>query len=491
VLILESSTFVIQILIIIIKMSKNFDRRKFLQTSALAGLGLTTLSASGKENIPVENASSAATAARQRRTPQQATRLRVGFIGSGLRGRDHMDLILRRNDCVVVCLADPDPPAVQASVNLCQKYNNPRPAVYSNGPYDYLNMLEKENIDAVIIASPWMWHTQQSIAAMKKGLFVGCEVAGAFSIEECWDLVNAHESTGSHFLFLENANYRRDFMAVLQMVRQNVLGELIHLECGYQHDLRNVKFNDGKTVYSTGTIFGPDAISEARWRTRHSLHRNGDIYPTHGVGPVMNYIDINRGNKFNYLVSMSTKARGLSAYITNVGGKDHPNALLPWKLGDVVTTLIHCNNGEKVLVSHDTNLPRPYSLGFRVQGTKGLWMELNNGMHVEGKSPDHEWDDAEKQWFEKYDHPLWRKFGPLATGEGHGGMDWFIINTFVECAKNNEAPPIDVYDAATMRAITPMSEESISLGSAPVPFPDFTRGRWMTKKHDFAVHDRY
>ncbi len=470
-------------------MDKNYNRRKFLQTSALAGLGLTTVSASGNENVSGRTGIISDPVQTSRKSPR-SSKLHIGFIGVGLRGRDHMDLVLRRDDCEVICIADPDAAAIQAGIRLCQSYGKSAPAAYGEGNYDYLNLLEKEDIDAVIISSPWMWHTQQSVAGMNKGLYVGCEVSGAFSLEECWELVNTHEDTGAHYFFLENANYRRDLLAVLDMVRKDLFGEIIHLECGYQHDLRNVKFNDGKTVYSRGTEFGETALSEARWRTNHSLHRNGDLYPTHGVGPVMNYIDINRGNRFTHLVSMSTKPRGLSAYVRDVGGENHPNAKLDWKLGDVVTTLIQCNNGEKVLVSHDTNLPRPYCLGFRVQGTKGIWMDVNQSVHIEGKSPYHGWDDQEK-WFEKYDHPLWRKYNDLASGEGHGGQDWFIINAFVECAKQNIAPPIDVYDAAVMRAITPMSENSIALGSAPVTFPDFTRGRWSVKKPDFGLDDRY
>lgn len=364
-----------------------------------------------------------------------------------------------------------------------------KPDAYGQGVYDYLKMLDKEKLDAVIISTPWTWHSRQAVAAMKHGLYVGCEVSGAFSIDQCWNLVNTHEETGSHFFFLENVCYRRDVMAVLNMVRNNVFGELIHIECGYQHDLRNVKFNDGETVYSRGSEFGENALSEAKWRTIHSLHRNGDLYPTHGAGPIMNYININRGNRFTHLVSMSTKARGLQEYLNEVD-PNHPNARLEWKLGDVVTTLIQCSNGEKVLVSHDTNLPRPYSLAFRVQGTKGLWMDVNKSIHVEGVSEGHRWDD-QQLWLEKYDHPLWKRYQDDAAGAGHGGMDWFMINAFVESAKRNTAPPIDVYDAATMLAITPLSEKSIAMGSAPMPFPDFTNGRWISKKPDFGLSDLY
>lgn len=471
-------------------MSKNFNRRKFIKTSILGSIGVSALGkdilaeSSQKQDKSVESKPK-----QKKQYEKDAPKLRVGFIGVGLRGRSSLNLVLRREDCIIPCVADPEPKAIESTMKMFDDAGQTKPVAYQNGDYDYLNMLDKEKLDAVIISSPWTWHSRQSIAAMNRGLYTGCEVSGAFSLEQCWQLVNTHESTGSHFFFLENVCYRRDVMAVLNMVRNNVFGELIHLECGYQHDLRDVKFNDGKTVYSRGSEFGEKAVSEAKWRTIHSLNRNGDLYPTHGVGPVMNYIDINRGNRFVYLVSMASKARGLHEYLKEVD-PDHSNAQLEWKLGDVVTTLIHCNNGEKVIVSHDTNLPRPYSLGFRVQGTKGLWMDVNGSVHIEGVSEPHR-RDKQQSWFEKYDHPLWKRYENDAAGAGHGGMDWFLINAFVESAKKNEAPPIDVYDAATMLSITTLSEKSITMGSAPMTFPDFTNGRWISKKPNFGLSDLY
>ena len=471
-------------------MSQEFNRRKFIRTSLLGGLGVTAFGSKALGDIiPYDPEEPFFHTLPQQPLDKNSPKLRVGFIGVGLRGRGNLDLILRRGDCYVSCIADPEPKAIASTMKMFEHFKLDKPKAYAQGDHDYLNMLEKENLDAVVISSPWNWHSRQSIAAMKRSLYVGCEVSGAFSIDQCWNLVNTHEETGSHFFFLENVCYRRDVMAVLNMVRNNLFGELIHLECGYQHDLRNVKFNDGETIYSRGSEYGEKALSEAKWRTIHSLHRNGDLYPTHGVGPIINYININRGNRFTHLVSMSTKSRGLQAYLNDVD-PNHPNAKLEWKLGDVVTTLIQCSNGEKVLVSHDTNLPRPYSLGFRVQGTKGLWMDVSKTIHVEGVSEDHRWDD-QRQWLEKYDHPLWKRYENDAAGAGHGGMDWFMINAFVEYAKRNEAPPIDVYDAATMLAITPLSEKSIAMGSAPQPFPDFTNGRWISKKPDFGFGDSY
>ncbi|MEZ4941083.1 MAG: Gfo/Idh/MocA family oxidoreductase [Saprospiraceae bacterium] len=460
------------------------NRRKFLQKTALAAtaLGLTNIGAGNKPvNVPVRN-------------PRAALRdkIGIGFIGIGLRGQGHVDLALRRDDCEVVAIADPDTRMVADCLKLIDQNGAKKPEVYDQGDYDYLRLLENPNVDAVVISTPWEWHTQQCVAAMKAGKYVGTEVCGGFSLDECWQLVNTHEETGTHLMFLENVCYRRDVMAVLQLVRDGLFGELIHLEGGYQHDLRGVKFNDGVTPYNSGVEFGENGFSEAKWRTKHSVHRNGDLYPTHGVGPLAMMANINRGNRFLYLTSTASKARGLHNYIVNhpKGGADHPNASVRFNLGDVVTTVIKTSNGETMLLSHDTGLPRPYSLGFRVQGTKGIWMDVNKSILFEGLTKPHAWDGA-YSWLEKADHRLWKRYGDDAKTAGHGGMDFFVFHHFVESAKRNIAPQIDVYDAATWLAITPLSEASIATGSSPQAFPDFTRGRWTSRKPDFAFGDAF
>ncbi len=286
---------------------------------------------------------------------------------------------------------------------------------------------------------------------------------------------------------LENVCYRRDVMAVLNMTRKGLFGELVHAEGGYQHDLRAVLFNDGKNPDGIGGQFGPATIGEAQWRTKYNLERNGDIYPTHGAGPVMNFLNINKGNRFTSLVSFASKARGLGAYVDRVD-PGNANARLDYKNGDIVTTMLNCANGETVSLTHDTHLPRPYSLGFRVQGTQGLWMDVSETIHIEGKTARHRWDPA-ALWLEKHDHPLWKRYADRAAGAGHGGMDWFVLNAFVEAVKQKRQVPIDIYDSLTMSVITPLSEQSLREGNAPQAFPDFTRGKWKTSRPAFALDD--
>ena len=454
-------------------MTTTTNRRNFIKTTAAAGLGLSIIPSGivfGKD---------------------KDTKVRLGFIGVGLRGQSHLELALKRTDVDVVAICDIQQRMIDMSLKLITESGKPKPQVIIEGPQGYKKLLENKDIDAVVIATPWEWHSIMCLDSMNAKKYVGCEVNVGMTVEECWELVHTSERTGMPLMMLENVCYRRDVMAVLNMVRQNIFGELVHLQGGYQHDLREVKFNNGKTDGGKGAEFGEKGFSEAEWRTQHSVYRNGDLYPTHGVGPVAMMLDINRGNRFTQLVSYSTKARGLHNYIVKTGGAEHPNAKINFKLGDVVTTMISTLKGETILLQHDTDLPRPYSLGFRVQGTNGIWMDVNKSIYIEGQSKKpHQWEDA-KEWLDKYDHPLWKKYGNDASGAGHGGMDWFVLNAFLEAVKRKTNTPQDVYDAVAWSAITPLSETSIQLGGESVEFPDFTQGKWMSRKNNFALGDDY
>ena len=420
------------------------------------------------------------------------TKVRIGLVGTGLRGQNHLDLLLRRTDVDLVSICDISDVMLSTAKAMIAKSGKRMPAIYTGHDYSWKQMLEKEKLDGVIIATPWEWHKPMIIGSLDAGVkYVGAEVMLGITLEDHWDVVKATEHHGAQVMMLENVCYRRDVMAVLNMVRQGLFGELVHLQGGYQHDLREVKFNDGVHPYGHGVEFGEKGFSEAKWRTHHSVHRNGDLYPTHGIGPIAHYININRGNRFLSLCSFSSKSRGLHNHIVKKGGENHPNAKVQFKLGDVVTTSISCANGETILLQHDTNLPRPYSLGFRVQGTEGLWMDLNKSVYIENKSEKpHQWDAA-KTWLDKYDHPLWVRWSKDTEGAGHGGMDFFVVHSFIESIKRKIPTPMDVYDAAAWSAITPLSERSIELGNETVEFPDFTGGNWMYRKPVFALNDEF
>jgi hypothetical protein len=419
---------------------------------------------------------------------KKSEKVRLGFIGVGYRGRDHLEQSLYRDDVDVIAICDIDPTSISKALEITKKYNRKDPKVYSNGDHDFLNLLKRDDIDGIVIATPWEWHVPMAVESMKSGKYTAVEVSATVTLQESWDLVNTFEQTGSHCMILENVCYRRDVMAVLNMVRKNMFGEMLYAHCGYQHDLREVKFNDGKRYAGGGVEFGEKAHAEAKWRTQHSVDRNGDIYPTHGLGPVAHWMDINRGNKFNYLTATATKARGLHKHVVEKGGADHPNAKVNFKLGDVVTTNISCENGENIVIIHDTNSPRPYSLGFRAQGTEGIWMDDNDSIYLQNVSPKaHVWEKFD-EYQKKYDHPVWVNHADSADKAGHGGIDYFVIRAFIESIKNKVAPPIDVYDAAAWSAISPLSELSIARGSSPVEIPDFTRGKWKTNPRIFGMN---
>lgn len=425
-------------------------------------------------------------------------KIRLGFIAVGFRGQTHLEEMLKRSDVEIVALADPDPRMMQDALDLMRKYGHPPADQYIKGPYDYQRMLQQPDIDAVFVSSPWEWHEQHGIDAMRAGKIVGMEVGGGMSLKSCWNFVKAYEETKVPIMILENVCYRRDVMAIHNMVKTGIFGELIHGQGGYQHDLRGVLFNDGATAYDSGVEFGKHGYSEAAWRTDHYVKRNGEIYPTHGIGPLATMFDLNRGNRMVRLTSMASKSRGLNKYVSEhpKGGPDHPNAKLKFKQGDVVTTSIQCANGETLVLTHDTSLQRPYNLGFRVQGTEGIWQDTGWGDFDQGMiyfekrmNHSHRWENTQK-WMEEYDHPLWQRFAKEAEGSGHGGMDFFVDNAFIECIKQELPFPLDVYDLAAWYAITPLSEKSIKENGKPQDFPDFTKGLWKERIPVFGLDDR-
>lgn len=450
-------------------------RRRFIQaTAALAAAGLLP-------SLP---------------TRARGQRLRLGVIGTGLRGQSQLRVLVGREDVEITALCDTQAVMLERALAILDQAGRRKPRVYGGDGDEnaWKAMLDAGDLDAVLIVTPWEWHAPQAIAAMQAKIAVGCEVVAGITLEDHWDVLRTQQRTGTPYMLLENVCYRRDVLAVLQMVRAGLFGELVHLQGGYQHDLRGVVLNSGNPdePYGSGVEFGEKGFSEAQWRTRHWLERNGELYPSHGIGPCAMYANIHRGNRFTHINAFASKARGLHAYIVEhpEGGPEHPNAKLRFKRGDVITTTLRCENGETILLQHDTSLPRPYSLGFRVQGTDGLWMDVNRSIHIEGRSPAHKWEDAQA-YYDQYDHPLWKKYAAQAEGAGHGGMDWFVLHAFIEALKAGEPMPIDIYDAVAWSAITPLSEQSIAEDYKTLPFPDFTGGRWRDRAPIFALDARY
>lgn len=407
-------------------------------------------------------------------------KVRLGFIGVGGRGSGLLRNCLHLPDVDVPAVCDLLPRNIQKAQDAVEKSGRPRPEGYSKNETHYRNLLARDDIDGVIVATGWEWHGPIAIDAMKAGKYVATEVGPASSIEECWELVDTQERTGVPCMLLENYCFHRPYMALLNMVRQGVFGELIHLQGAYEHDLRE------RIVMGKGT--GITLPGGGDYRSYHNRTRNGDIYPTHGVGPLATCLNIDRGNRFVSLTSTASKARGLHAWAAENLGEDHPRSKVEWTMGDVATTVITCHNGETVMLTHDVALPRPRTTTGRIQGTKGIWERSIDSIYLDNVSPrSHTWEPFEN-YLTKYEHPLWRDYLTSGIKQGHWGTDFLELRAFTNCIRHELPVPIDVYDWATWRSISPLTERSIALGSQPVEFPDFTRGKWKSNPPIFGLH---
>lgn len=392
----------------------------------------------------------------------------VLFVGLGARGYGYLELLLSMEEVNVIAVCDLYEDRLKNGIKLVEDKKGNTPLASTN----YKELIDNKDLDCVFVVSDWTSHVEICLAGLENGLYVATEVGGATSINQCWELVRTSEKTGKPCMMLENCCYNREEMTVLNMVKKGLFGELVHCEGGYRHDLRD--------EVALGNV-------NRHYRLKNYKHRNGDVYPTHEIGPIAKYLDINRGNRFISLTSTASKSVGIPQWIKDNNGEDFENANFKFALGDVVTTVIKCAHGETITLYHDTSLPRPYSRANLVQGTKGLWSEDKHAVYIEGLSPKgdnwwgHEWDDIEN-YYEKFEHPLWKEYRSEGVRAGHGGMDYLVQRAFITSVMNQTNTPIDVYDTATWMAITPLSEDSISCGSMPMPIPDFTNGKWLDRE---------
>jgi hypothetical protein len=402
--------------------------------------------------------------------------VRLGMIGIGSYGTVVLRTTLTLPGVEVAAVCDIKPERVAQAQRLAKRAGQPEPEGYSRGDEDFRRLIARDDLDGIVITTPWEWHTQMAVVAMKAGKYAAVAVPAAVTIDECWELINTAEETGSHCMLLENACYRRPVMTLLNMVRQGIFGELSHCECGYLHDARYVNF---------------DARGEMLWRADYAIKMNANIYPTHAIGPVAHWLNIDRGNRFDYLTSTGSRSLGMNDYVTKMVGPNHPNALRKYRMSDVNTSVIKCHNGETILIKYDTHLPRPKTFMWMVQGTNGIYMQDVNGVMIEkGEGHLPKWESFD-DYQQKYDHPLWKRYGAVADKKGHGGGDYFEMLAFTESIRRSAPVTIDVYDAATWSSIIAISAESVANGSAPVKFPDFTRGKWKTNKPKFGLNDEY
>ena len=392
----------------------------------------------------------------------------IGVLGLGARGFEQVKLLATMPDIDIRAVCDKHADRVARTQQHLSDCGRP-----AEGATDPQAVIDRQDIEAVIIMTDWETHIDLAVRAMESGKHAAMEVGGADSIEACWQLVRTSEKTGKQCMLLENCCYGKEEMTLLNMIRQGVFGELVHCQGGYEHDLRDE--------------IGEGDINR-HYRQHHFLRRNGELYPTHELGPIAKYLDLNYGNRMLSLCAMSSKAAGLHAWLKeNRAGSGLENETVCQ--GDIVTTMIKCARGETILLTHDCTLPRPYSRGGRVQGTKAIWMEDNRSIYIDKVSPRvagewaHSWEKDQK-YMDEYCPALWREYETYGKRGGHGGMDYLVFRGFFEALQNGARCPIDVYDAAAWMCITALSEQSIALGGAPVPVPDFTNGAWLTRRDE-------
>lgn len=397
----------------------------------------------------------------------------VGVIGLGNRGAWWVTDMLTQLDYVnIVGLCDVYSDRIDETARKLKRKGRPSPQVKTQ---DWKALIDAPEVDTVLVFSAWSNHVPAAVYSMSVGKPVAVEVGGAYSIDDCWKLVKAYEESGTPFMLLENCCYGEYELMVLNMARHGLFGDIVHCDGGYLHDLRD--------EVASG-------IEKRHYRFNEYLTRNAENYPTHEIGPIAKIMNINNGNRFVSLVSVASRSAGLHAYISERESLREKYGDTVFRQGDIVNTVITCADGSTVSITLDTTLPRYYSRGLCVRGTKGMYEEATQSVLLDGKSyAGAEWDWSpqfgnRKKYEKKWMHPIWKNYRRKGIKGGHGGMDFLVLDAFFEALDKGIPMPIDVYDAACWMAITALSEQSISEGSRPVDFPDFTSGRWKTVKNE-------
>lgn len=390
-------------------------------------------------------------------------RVRIGYVGLGRRGTAVLEHnIAVMGDVEVAWLCDTYAPAMEAARDLLVSRGHPAPRLTA----DFHEILADKTVDAVFFMSGWDGRTEMLCASLMAGKYTATEVGCAFALEECDAIMAAHKASGAHLMMLENTCYARRELMLLRVVREGLLGELVHCDGGYHHDLRECDL-----------FRGLDG-ERPHYRLHSYLDRNCDQYPTHELGPIMKLLSIGRGNRMLSLSSFASKSRGLCEGARKHFGEASPYATAAYRQGDIVTTVITCAGGETIHLCLDTTLPRPYySRNLTVRGTRGMFTEERRILYFEEMGEGVGENEAEM--LEKYDHPLFREYLAEGVKGGHEGADFLTCRAFIEAVKAGCEPPINTADTVTLMAIAPLSEESVARGGAPVAIPDYTDGAWQ------------
>jgi predicted dehydrogenase len=411
-------------------------------------------------------------------------KIRVGFVGVGNRGSGLLDIALHMPGIEVPALCDIQKPHLDQAIVMVEKAGQKRPEGYGKDEYDYRRLMDRDDLDAVIVATYWQWHTPMAVHAMKAGKYAGIEVPIGITMAELWQLVDTQEQTKVPCMMLENWSFRGENLVVLNMIRAGLFGEIIHCHCAHSHDCTDIWWFDEKGM--------------PRWVGEYLLKRNADQYPTHSLGPVLSWMDINCGDAFDTLVSMANRSVSINDHFRRKFGPDHPMATQKIMQSDVVTSIVKTKKGNTIVINNDMQTPRPYDNRWEIEGTRGLYNEQRWSVFMDGEVPkgndQHKWEPLQP-YEKKYEHSLYRGLGDpeqrKARGMfGHGEPDYLELQEFFKAVRQETPTPIDIYDSVTMSVVIPLSEESIAKGGMPVQCPDFTRGQWKTRKPYFALDGR-
>jgi hypothetical protein len=435
----------------------SWTRRRFVQ---MAAAGAVSAGVS-----PLVHAESAGEHDTMIDVPFEKRNPRIAMIGVGGRGTSLLGNVLAA-DGQVVAVCDIVSQKAEHAASMVVAAGQKKPKLYTKGPHDFETMLGTSDIDLVVVATPWNWHAEQAIFAMKHGKDVAIEVPGVTSIDDCWKIVRTSEETRRHCVILENCCYGYNETLILRMTHAGLFGDLLYGEGAYLHDLRAILFSDS---------------GEGLWRRDEHTKRNGNLYPSHGLGPVANYMGVQRGDRFGYIVSMSSPERSLDEYRKQHLQPGDPRLSEKYVTGDMNTSLIKTVNGLTITVKHTVSTPHPYDRINLIAGTKGIFQDYPPRIYFDNQNKDEAWGSIDV--WKQYAHPLWQREGDMAKKVGgHGGMDYIMLYRLLQCVRDGLPPDMDVYDAAAWSAVAPLSVSSVGRGSEPIEFPDFTRGKWKQRR---------
>ena len=443
-------------------MSPKRTRREFLEASG--GVAMASTLTGGKSLLAESNKT-----------------IKVGFVGVGMRGSGLLEIALAMPGVDVPAICDINRDHLDKNFAVVEKARGKRPEGYGHGDEDFKRLMDREDLDAVIIATYWQWHTPMALYAMKTGKYAGVEVPIGITMDELWQLVNTQEETKVPCMMLENWSFRGENLAVLNMIRAGLFGEIIHCHCAHSHDCTDIWW------------FDKDGMP--RWPGEYLLQRNADQYPTHSLGPVLSWMDINCGDAFDYLTSTASRSISINDHFRRKFGPNHPMATQKFKQADIVTSVVKTKKGNTIVINNDMQTPRPYDNRWEIEGTRGLYSEQRWSVFMDSLVPKgsdaHVWERLEPLQ-KKYEHSLYKGLGDAEQRKsrgvfGHGEPDYLELQEFLKAVRNKTSTPIDIYDSVTMSVVIPLSEESIAKGSVPVSCPDFTRGRWRTRRPYFSL----